>query len=197
MVLVSAIGHGFGDVGCRPLKGSRRGVRYADPLSWAVLAAAESALEDCELNRSRIALLTAGLCLPIDAMKRVSEGATRGLVSPTIFPAANPSSPAGLTCFLCSLRGPSLHLANPWRQAEPVARLLVASWLQTGLAVLVARCENDYVRAVLLELDPSASSNETELDQVLRQCLAAEPDLPPSDVADREPKTSPTPERLP
>ncbi|NMO13928.1 coronafacic acid synthetase [Pyxidicoccus fallax] len=112
-------------------------VRYADPMSWAlVLAIGEATAPLGEGFRAvvdRCSLIQVGPEAPPEAMAHAASEALRGFASPIRFPAANPSAPTGLACIVHGLRGPTLALTMPVEEAAGIALTLSAAWLARGV----------------------------------------------------------------
>jgi 3-oxoacyl-(acyl-carrier-protein) synthase len=112
-------------------------VRYADPMSWAlVLAIGEATAplgEDFRAAASRCSLIQVGPQGPVEAMAQVATEASRGFASPVRFPSATPSAAAGLACIVHGLRGPTLSLAMPVSEGVEVALALSTAWLSRGV----------------------------------------------------------------
>jgi 3-oxoacyl-(acyl-carrier-protein) synthase len=115
-------------------------VRYADPLSWAVVAAVRAAAaphaERMSRSAENVALVHVTPSGPAETMARVRQDAAAGFASPIRFPAAAPSAPAGLACLAFGLRGPSLCLAMPIEQGTTIALGMAAAWLARRTADL-------------------------------------------------------------
>jgi hypothetical protein len=112
-------------------------VRYADPMAWAlVLAIGEATAplgEDFRAAASRCSLIQVGPQGPTEAMAQVASDALRGFASPVRFPSATPSAPAGLSCIVHGLRGPTLALTMPVPEAAEIALMLSTAWLSRGV----------------------------------------------------------------
>lgn len=112
-------------------------VRYADPLSWALVMAVGEATralgEDFTRATDRCSLIQVGAVGPRETWAQVASDAARGFASPLRFPAATPSAPTGLSCIVHGLRGPTLALTMPVASAVEVALALSAAWLARGV----------------------------------------------------------------
>lgn len=112
-------------------------VRYADPMSWAlVLAIGEATAplgEDFRASGDRCSLIQLGSEGPREAMAQVASEALRGFASPIRFPSATPSAPTGLACIVHGLRGPTLALTLPVPDGVGLALALSTTWLSRGV----------------------------------------------------------------
>lgn len=112
-------------------------VRYADPMSWAlVLAIGEATAslgDDFRAATDRCSLIQVGPEGPSEAMAQVAGDALRGFASPIRFPSSTPSAPTGLACIVHGLRGPTLALTVPVAEGAGVALALSAAWLSRGV----------------------------------------------------------------
>ncbi|RKH15282.1 coronafacic acid synthetase [Corallococcus sp. CA047B] len=112
-------------------------VRYADPLSWALVMAVGEATgslgEDFTRAADRCSLIQVGAVGPRETWAQVASDAARGFASPLRFPAATPSAPTGLSCIVHGLRGPTLALTMPVATGAEVALAMSMAWLQRGV----------------------------------------------------------------
>ena len=116
----------------------RQAVRYADPASWTIAAAAARAVAEAgqELIAARtdVAVIAVSDDGPKEAMAAIAEASRAGYSSPLRYPAANPGSLAGVVAILFGFQGPTLNLAAPPEQAIPIGLLVAANWLHRHAA---------------------------------------------------------------
>lgn len=145
-------------------------VRYADPISWAAVAAVNKVLKQLPSDSSdanahnEIGIIACSLFGPMETMQRVAQSAKDGMVSPMRFPAANPGALAGVPAIVFHLRGPTLNFTLAPEESVSVVKMMANAWLTRGSATeVILLCESkdiygeSEVRCLLLGL-----SNETD-----------------------------------
>lgn len=158
-IVVSAQGEAWGPEPALFDAAQRRAVRYADPASWTIAAAAARAVaeagQELVAARTDVAVIAVSDDGPKEAMAAIAEASRAGCSSPLRYPAANPGSLAGVVAILFGFQGPTLNLAAPPERAIPVGLLVAANWLQrraaryvlviayscSGPSAMLARCQ--------------------------------------------------------
>ncbi len=129
------------------LNAAKRELRYADPSSWLLSAAASDLLDSNNIALRRdIGIIHVAQNGPQQAMEKIATLAVRRRSSPLKFPAAAPSASAAVACMVCQLRGPSLTLTMSWVHSKQVIASLCNNWLGCRLAsfVIVSHEGNDH-----------------------------------------------------
>jgi hypothetical protein len=117
-------------------------VRYADPVAWAAATAVARAMaafaERLGAQRDRVGVVVASAEGPTEAIAAVAKAAREGYPSAMRYPAANPSSLAGVTCIAFGFRGPTLSLLAAPGEGAAMALFMAGRWLGRGDAAAMA-----------------------------------------------------------
>ncbi|MEU4580355.1 hypothetical protein [Nonomuraea sp. NPDC023979] len=121
---------------------------YADPASWAVLAAVDDLWARCPEaaqapeTTAMVLVSTHGTA---DTMAGIARAAPGGRLSPMRFAGASAGGPISLVCMVHGLRGPTLVITTDPADGLPAARTMARHWLRTGAAshVVIAAHTHD------------------------------------------------------
>jgi len=113
---------------------ARRNVRYADPASWVVATAVARTIKGCAIDigtiKDETGLISISATGPSETMLAVSQATKDGYSSALRFPAASPSTVAGVSCVAFGLKGPTLNLTMQCAEGVTVSLHLIEYWLQ-------------------------------------------------------------------
>ncbi|MET0493583.1 MAG: hypothetical protein ABW000_10685 [Actinoplanes sp.] len=120
--------------------------QYADPASWAVLAAVDRLWSGIPPEATAMVLVST--YSTIDTMSAIAGAVPGGRLSPLRFAGASAGGPVSLVCQVHGLRGPTLVITTAPPDGCPAALTMARHWLRTGAAsqVVVALHEHDPVR---------------------------------------------------
>jgi hypothetical protein len=121
---------------------------YADPASWAVLAAVDELWAACpdEVQApATTAMVLVSTHCTVDTMAGIARAVPGGRLSPLRFAGASAGGPISLVCMVHGLRGPTLVITTDPAEGLPAARTMARHWLRTGAAshVLVGVHDRD------------------------------------------------------
>lgn len=126
--------------------------RYADPASWAVLAAVDELWagrpDDLRPAAGTTAMVVVSTYGTTDTMTAIAGMVPGGRLSPLRFAGASAGGLASLACMVHGLRGPALVITTDPADGLPAARSMARHWLHTGAAshVLIADHDHDPLR---------------------------------------------------
>jgi hypothetical protein len=121
---------------------------YADPASWAVLAAVDELWAGCPDEvpaPATTAMVLVSTHCTMDTMAGIARAVPGGRLSPLRFAGASAGGPISLVSMVHGLRGPTLVITTEPAEGVPAARTLARHWLRTGAAshVVVAVHDRD------------------------------------------------------
>lgn len=120
--------------------------RYADPASWAVLAAVDELWAGCPDGvpaPATTAMVLVSAHCTMDTMAGIAGAVPGGRLSPLRFAGASAGGPISLVSMVHGLRGPTLVITTEPAEGVPAARTLARHWLRTAAASHVAVAVHD------------------------------------------------------
>ncbi len=159
----------------REMKSRNGPALFAAPLAWAVADFTRSLIgEGDAIPADRTAMIVVSDECSLGTIGELSRTAARGAISPLRFAGASPSIVAGLPALEQGIRGPTLCLTMPPRNASRAILALVDHWIRDSAiaAVIVIAHHKPADGGDLLNGLIATSADERLEREVLQLCAS-------------------------